>query len=1082
MVNGINMNNEDTELTPQQQAEIDALKAMPDDEIDLTEIPEVTDWSGAVRGLFHMHPDERKKAIQEMRSRSPKPAYAVERQVYVPMDTSERGLETLIYNTMTELPDVSDADAVRERPVSYGANWMPGEQTEYDRDHCVDLIQLFAFLKTTQPEVADAMSPNTNNPTRRQFLDRLNHEVGRRGVIDVLRNGVRHLQHNIHLFYPTPTPGNETAAFLNRQNRFSVTRQLHYSSRNKRLSLDLVLFVNGLPIITMELKNNLTGQTYKHAIEQYKNTRNPTREPLFRPGRCAAHFALDESQVHFCAELAGKRSVFLPFNKGKDGGAGNPVNHDGLRTAYLWEDVLTPDSLTDIIENYAYFVDEVSGGRRSRRNKRAIWPRYHQMDAVRSLIAHARENGVGQKYLIQHSAGSGKSNSIAWLSRLLTGLESDGKSMFDSVVVITDRRILDKQLDDTIKQFVQEPASVEHAESSEHLRGLLRSRKRIITTTVQKFPFVRDVIGESHKSRNYAIVIDEAHSGQGGSAATEMGRVLGDYSFDGELEDYEDAVNAAMESRRLLSNASYFAFTATPKNKTLELFGEARPQPDGAVKHEPFHIYTMKQAIEEGFILDVLANYTPYKSYYELSKSIEDDPQFDSRRAQRKLRRYVEEHPETISQKAAIMVDHFENAVWRPKKLGSEGRAMVVAEGVNRAIEYYHAIKGHIRENSLPYDALVAFSGEREYDGAQVSESGLNGFSEGETAEKFREGDYRILVCADKFQTGYDEPLLTAMYVDKPLSGVKAVQTLSRLNRVAAGKRETYILDFANDSDGIKASFDDYYRATVLSDEMDPNKLHDIEHRLDASGVYSHEQVENVSRAFYLYANEMGSSGRGRNDFDPYLDDCVERYTDMDEDGQVEFKGGAKAFTRTYSFLSQITDIRRKEWEELATFLTFLIPKLPSPQEDDLSTGIEQAVDLTTYAIEKLQSVKIVLEDEDTEIDPAPDGMGGRGAEAMLDPLTAIIEEFNRQYRLPGMDNEVADRIIRAVPSLIEKNKAYMNAKQNADPENVRIELQGAIDEALLNMANCSAEFFAHYHDDADFREWFRRAISRVVS
>ena len=977
-------------------------------------------------------------------------------------DTTEHGLETLIFDALAN------------------TGWILGDPTEYDRGHCVDLVQFSAFLNATQPEVAASLSLDSDTPTRKRFLDRLSREVGRRGVIDALRNGIRHLGSSISLFYPVPTPGNETAAALHRQNLFSVTRQLRYSSRNRNLSLDLALFVNGLPIISMELKNNLTGQTYKHAIEQYQTDRSPTNESLFRPGRCAAHFALDEVQVHFCAELAGKDSVFLPFNKGKDGGAGNPINPDGLRTAYLWEDMLRPDSLADIIENYAYYVDELTGGRRTGR-KRAIWPRYHQLDAVRSLVADVSGRGVGHKYLIQHSAGSGKSNSIAWLSRLLTGLESEGVSLFDSVVVITDRRLLDRQLDDTIKQFVQEPSSVEHAESSAHLRELLRSGKRIITTTVQKFPFVGDVIAQSHRDKHFAIVIDEAHSGQGGSTATEMGRVLGNYSFDGETADYEDVINAAMESRQLLPNASYFAFTATPKNKTLELFGEPCPQPGGAVKHEPFHIYTMKQAIEEGFILDVLVNYTPHRIYYELSKAIEDNPEFDSRRAQSKLRRYVEEHPDTVAQKAAIMVDHFESAVRRPKKLGGEARAMVVAEGVNRAIEYYNAIRERIRENDLPFDVLVAFSGEREYNGDQVSETGLNGFSENETASKFRGGDYRILVCADKFQTGYDEPLLMAMYVDKPLSGVKAVQTLSRLNRVAPGKHEPYILDFANNSDIIKASFDDYYRATVLSDETDPNKLHDIEDRLDASGVYTRERVEKVNRAFYLYANEVGTSGRRGRDFDPHLDDCVERYSELDEDGQVEFKGGAKAFTRTYSFLSQIMDIRRQEWEELATFLTFLIPKLPSPQEDDLSVGIEQAVDLATYAIEKQEAVRIILEDEDTEIDPVPDGMGGRRPETVLDPLSAIIEDFNRQYRLPGMDEDAADRIIRAVPNLVNKNEAYMNAKRNADPENVREELKNAIQDALLDVSKCSMEFFGLYYSDLEFRDWFNREIARVV-
>ena len=979
------------------------------------------------------------------------------------VDTSERGLEDIIFDSMVE------------------SGWIPGDRADYARGQCVDLVQFSAFINATQPEVAAALSLGSDTPARKRFLERLGREVAKRGVIDTLRNGVRHLQHRVRLFYPVPTPGNEVTEFLHQQNRFSVTRQLHYSNRNRQLSLDLALFVNGLPIITMELKNNLTGQTYKHAIEQYKNDRSPTGEPLFRPGRCAAHFALDDSQAHFCTELAGKDSFFLPFNKGRDSGAGNPVNPDGLRTTYLWEKILRPDRLTDVIENFAYYVDEIAAGRKTGK-KRAIWPRYHQLDVVRRLVADVSDRGVGHRYLVQHSTGSGKSNSIAWLARLLTAIEIDGKALFSSVVIITDRRILDRQIDDTIKQFVQEPSSVEHADDAEHLRRLLMSGKRIITTTVQKFPFVGDVIRQSHKDMNFAIVIDEAHSGQGGNTASEMGRVLGNYTPEDGLEDYEDAVNASIESRQLLPNASYFAFTATPKNKTLELFGESRPQTDGTVKHEPFHIYSMKQAIEEGFILDVLTNYTPYRSYYELSKAVEDNPEFDSRRAQNKLRRYVEAHPETVAQKTAIMVDHFESAVRRPKKLGGEARAMVVAESVNLAIEYYFAIREHIRQDELPFDVLVAFSGDRDYNGDRVTEASLNGFSERKTASEFRGGDYRILVCADKFQTGYDEPLLTAMYVDKPLSGVKAVQTLSRLNRKPRGKEDTYILDFANDSDTIKASFDDYYRATILSDETDPNKLHDLEDTLNAGGVYTQEIVENVNHAFYRHINEMGERGtRGRNDFDPSLDDCVDRYTDLSEDDQVEFKGGAKAFIRTYAFLSQIMDIRRRGWEELATFLRFLIPKLPAPEEDDLSVGIEQAVDLASYVVEKQEVMKIILEDEDTEIDPVPDGMGRLRQEAVLDPLSEIISDFNRQYRLPGMDEDFSDRIIRSVPNLVNKNEAYRNAKQNADPENVQIELMKAIRDALLEVSNCSAEFFALYHSNEEFQDKFNRAIARVV-
>ncbi len=1059
------MNND--KLTPEEKARWETLAAMPDDRIDTSDIPEIVNWSARQkRGIFHLPPDERREAMSELRRTHPAVA-----------DTSERGLENYIVAVMTGIyGSPPPEDWIREHPAAYGADWLAGEPDDYDSERCVDLAQLTAFIKATQPQVAAALSLDSDTPTRRQFLERLSSETSRRGIIEVLRGGVNHLQHNITLFYPSPSANNETAAYMHKQNRFSVTRQLRYGSGNRKLALDIALFVNGLPIATMELKNNLTGQTYKHAIEQYRNDRS-RREPLFRPGRCAAHFALDESQVHFCAELNGKQSVFLPFNKGKDGGAGNPVNPDGLRTAYFWQEILNPESLTDIIENYAYFFDE-NGGRGRKRAKKAIWPRYHQLDVVRKLLADAREKGVGQKYLIQHSAGSGKSNSIAWLARRLMSLETDGKRLFDSIIVITDRRILDRQIDNTIKQFVQVRSNVEHADSSAHLSRLLNEGKRIITTTVQKFPFVQDEIGGRHRDRRFAIIIDEAHSGQGGNTAIEMGRVLGNAEFADKIEDYEDAINAAMESRQLLSNASYFAFTATPKNKTLELFGEPEAQPDGTAKRRPFHIYTMKQAIEEGFILDVLTNYTPYKSYYELNKAVEDDPEFDSRRAQRKLRRYVEEHPHTIEQKAAIMLDHFENAVWRPKKIDGQARAMVVAESVNRALEYYHVIRERIRQLGYQYGVVVAFSGEREFKGATVSEPSLNGFSERETAAKFREGDCRILVCADKFQTGYDEPLLHTMYVDKTLSSVKAVQTLSRLNRVMPGKRETFVLDFANDTDVIRESFADYYRATVLSGETDPNKLHDIKRSLDESEVYTQERVSDVSGAFYMHGSQQPSGRRG--DFDPMLDDCVERYIAMSEDEQVEFKGGAKAFTRTYAFLSQIMEIRSKEWEELATFLTFLIPKLPSPIEDDLSAGVEQAVDLDSYYIEKREAMQIILEDADAEIDPVPVGTGGGIAEPDTDPLSVIIAEFNRVYRPPGMDAEIAANIIRAIPSRVRDDRSFQNARKSADMENAKVEHSRAVGDVVSEMLECSAEMYKLYHENAELREWINSSLFRL--
>ena len=579
------MNKPENQLTEEQLARLEALAAMPDSEIDTSDIPEDTDWSAAERGKFLVQGEVQ---FQSTGSNSP-------------TDTTERGLESLICNSL-----VMDG-------------WLPGENNDYDRGACLDLAHLSAFLASTQPETASALSLDQDTPTRRQFLARVKSQIDGRGIIDVLRNGVQHQQHSVTLFYGSPTPGNTQAAERHRLNRFSVTRQLRYSTDNRQLALDLALFINGLPIATMELKNSLTKQTAADAVEQYRNTRNP-REHLFRAGRCAVHFAVDDQEVRFCTELAGKQSSFLPFNKGYNGGAGNPVNPDGIKTSYLWQETLNPVSLTDIIENYAQKV-----------GNRQIWPRYHQLDLVRRLLADVKAARAGQKYLVQHSAGSGKSNSIAWLARQLIESTTQGKPTFDSIIVITDRRVLDSQINTTIRQFTQVNSTVGHADSSGDLRRFIEEGKKIIISTVQKFPFILDDIGNLHADSAFAIIIDEAHSSQGGRTTRAMNRALGATSSEDKDEDtFEDQVNQLIESRKMLANASYFAFTATPKNKTLELFGEPDPQPDGTVKHLAFHSYTMKQAIQECFIMDVLSQYTPIRSYFNVVKKIEDDPEFDS--------------------------------------------------------------------------------------------------------------------------------------------------------------------------------------------------------------------------------------------------------------------------------------------------------------------------------------------------------------------------------------------------------------------------------------------------------------------
>ncbi len=985
-------------------------------------------------------------------------------------DTSELGLERLIVADMTGVAP-APGGGVAETPATYGDwHWIEGNPHDYDRDHAVDLVHLTAFLQKTQPEVAAALDLHQDSPTRRSFLARLQGEITKRGTIDVLRNGLKHQQHDIDLFYGTPTPGNVAAEERFALNRFTVTRQVRYSKDETQLALDLVTFINGLPVFTFELKNNLTKQTVADAVQQYQRDRSP-RELLFQLGRCVAHFAVDDQEVRFCTRLTGKDSWFLPFNRGWNDGAGNPPNPNGIKTDYLWKQVLTPAGLTNILERYTQVVEE-RDDKTGKKRRVQIFPRFHQLDVVRALLADAEERGAGQRYLVQHSAGSGKSNSIAWLAHQLVGLERGGKPVFDSVVVVTDRRILDKQIRDTIRQFAQVGATLGHAEGSGDLRQFLEDGKKIIITTVQKFPFVLNDIGTAHVGRNFAIIIDEAHSSQGGKSTGAMSTALsGGASDDDEDETMEDAINRLMESRQMLPNASYFAFTATPKNKTLEIFGE-RFDEGGEPRYRPFHSYTMKQAIQEGFILDVLKHYTPVNSYYRLVKTVEADPEFDTKRAHRKLRRYVESNDYAIRLKAEIMVDHFHEQVSGLNKIGGEARAMVVTSGVERAIQYFHQIRDYLDERKSPYRAIVAFSGEHEYHGSTVTEASLNGFPSNAIPDRIQEHPYRFLVVADKFQTGYDEPLLHTMYVDKPLSGIKAVQTLSRLNRSHPKKHDAFILDFLNDSDSIEFAFSDYYRTTILSGETDPNKLHDLAAALDEAEVYSVDHVESLVEQYL--------AGADVDQLHPILDACVARYkADLDEDGQVAFKGNAKAFARTYSFLSSILPYTNAEWEKLSIFLDFLIPKLPAPQEDDLSKGILETIDMDSYRVEKQAAIAIQLEDSDSEIGPVPTSGGGGTPEPELDLLSNIVAGFNQEFG--DIDWEDADRvrklITEEIPDRVAADTAYQNAKANSDKQNARIEHDKALGRVILSLMKDDTELFKQYSDNDQFKRWLGEMV-----
>jgi type I restriction enzyme R subunit len=1000
-------------------------------------------------------------------------------------DTTEKGLETLIMRHLTGVDGLAGSPNVLSgvSPPFGGIGYHASSAQDFDRAHALDAHQLFVFLQATQPDALKKLGiANLDDPkdlNRIRFLSRVSSEIGKRGIVDVLRKGIEHHPAGTFtLYFPTPSLGNEKAAKQHAMNRFSVSRQLAYSIDETRRALDIVLFVNGLPLITFELKNTLTKQNVEDAIEQYKRDRDP-REKLFEMGRCIVHLAVDDREVRMCTELVGKASWFLPFNKGHDDGAGNPPNPNGLKTDYLWREILALPSLCDILENYAQIVEEVDR-KTGRKKRKQIFPRYHQLDVVRSALTDVRAKGVGERYLIQHSAGSGKSNSIAWLSHQLIAALHDGKEAFDSVIVITDRRILDDQIQTTIKGFMQVRQTVGHAEHAGDLRRFIEEGKKIIITTVQKFPFILDEVS-AVSDRRFAIVIDEAHSSQGGKTSSAMGRVLGaagqvpEEAGEEDRSDPEDIVNQALETRmaarKMVKSASYFAFTATPKNKTLEMFGYALPpDAEGKIKHRPFHPYTMKQAIQEKFILDVLEHYLPVDSYYKLVKKTEEDPEFDIKKAKKKLRHYVESHDHAIRLKAEIMVDHFHDSVIAPAKIGGKARAMVVTSGIERAIQYFFAIRAYLNERKSPYQAIVAFSGEHEFQSAKVSEASINGFPSKDIAERIQEDPYRILICADKFQTGYDEPLLHTMYVDKPLSGIKAVQTLSRLNRAHPQKRDCFILDFQNNSADVNLSFQDYYRTTMLSEETDPNKINDLKGDLDRAQVYSQEQVDLFVSLFLSDAD--------RQMLDPILDSCAQQYIDaLDEDQQIDFKSKAKVFCRTYDFLAAVLPTVNAGWEKLSILLNLLLPKLPAPKEEDLAKGILDAIDMDSYRVEKKGVLKIALADMEAEIAPAPTEAGGGKPEPELDRLSSIIQSINDQFGTLFSDG---DRVVRKLKEeilpAVEADITFRNAKKNT-PHNARMAHDQALTKAMQSMMTEDMQIYKAFVENESFRDWVKSNV-----
>ncbi len=970
-------------------------------------------------------------------------------------NTKESGLEALIAKWLVEQN-----------------GYEQGTNNDYNREYAVDETRLLRFLKETQPKEMEKLDVFKSEIKKKQFLSRLQNEIAKRGVVDVLRNGIKVYPADLIMFYLTPTENNVNARIMHEKNIFSVTRQLQYSTDAARLALDVCLFINGLPIITFELKNQLTKQNVDDAVEQYKTDRDP-RELLFQFKRCMVHFAVDDARVKFCTKLAGKDSWFLPFDKGSKDGAGNPPNPDGIMTDYLWKDILTKAKLSRIIENYAQVV-ESTDRKTGKKKVTQMFPRYHQLDVVEKLLEDVRQNGIGKRYLIQHSAGSGKSNSIAWLAHQLIGLEKDGHPMVDSVIVVTDRKILDKQIRDTIKQFVQVRNTVAWAEHSGELRDAIKAGKRIIITTIEKFPFIVPDLGAEHKDRRFALLIDEAHSGQSGRNSAQMNLALSGLASEEET-DNEDKINTMMEGRKLLQNASYFAFTATPKNKTLETFGTAYLD-GGEIKHRPFHVYTMKQAIQEGFILDVLKYYTPIDSFYKLMKKIDDDPSFDKKKAQKKLRAFVESSRYTISQKAEMMVEHFHEQVIAKGKIGGQARAMVVTASIARCVEYYCAINQSLASRNSPYKAIVAFSGEYKYEEQEPAQTSaaINGFPDSEIPNFFKTDPYRLLVVADMFQTGFDEPLLHTMYVDKMLDNIKAVQTLSRLNRACPKKYDTFVLDFANKTETIEEAFSRYYRATILSGETDPNKLYDLIAIMEGYQVFSQDYVDTLVNRYL--------DGEERDGLDPILDVCTAVYNELGTDDQIKFKSAAKSFCRTYGFLGAILPYGNADWEKLSIFLNLLIPKLPSPVDDDFSQGILDAIDLDSYRLEAREAMAITLNDDDAEVPPIPVSSGGHSPDPDMDLLSSILTSFNDMFgNIEWKDADNVRRQIREIPAMVSKDEKYQNAIRNSDKQNARMESERALNQVILSIMADNMELFKQFQDNPSFKKWLSDTVFNLT-
>ena len=1005
--------------------------------------------------------------------------------------TNEQALETAIERALIGSSFEDDvgsvSDVVAPSYVNSHQGYQSGHPDSFDKQFALDTLLFWRFLEKTQTTELVKLQKNNPKDWQRKVLERYDRVIKSKGVLHLLKKGLSVDNAHLNLMYPAPLASSSEQVHLNFiENIFSCTRQVRYSSANPLQEIDMVLFINGIPLITLELKNAWTGQTARyHGQKQYREDRDPL-QPLLQFGRCVVHMAVDTDEVYMTTKLAGNKTFFLPFNKGHLHGQGNPPNPSGHKTAYLWNEVFRKESIANILQHFV----RMDGSSKDPINKRTLFfPRYHQMDVVRKLVNHASNNGVGHTYLIQHSAGSGKSNSITWAAYQLIETYpaneaiAQGKNLdeplFDSVIVVTDRRLLDKQLRDNIRDFSEVKNIIAAAHKSSELKQALETGKKIIITTIQKFPFIIDGIADLSDKR-FAVIIDEAHSSQSGSAHDNMNRVMGKAEIE-ELEDAQDKILQAMQSRKMRGNASYLAFTATPKNSTLEKFGEK--QLDGSFK--PFHLYSMKQAIEEGFILDVLANYTTYRSFYEIEKSIAENPLFDTAKAQKRLRSYVERSQQTIATKAEIMLDHFVTSVVNTKKLKGQGKGIIVTQNIEMAIRYFQAISRKLDEYGNPFRVLVAFSGSKEVDGIEYTEAGMNGFAESDTRDKFDTSEYRLLVVANKYLTGFDQPKLCAMYVDKKLAGVLCVQALSRLNRSAPklGKKteDLFVLDFFNAVEDIKAAFDPFYTATSLSEATDINVLHELKDTLSDVGVYEWSEVEQFVT---LYFNDADAEA-----LSPLIDTSVSRFDkelELEIEEQIDFKIKAKQFVKIYGQMASIMPYEILAWEKLFWFLKFLIPKLKidDPESNQIDALLD-SVDLSSYGLQRVKlNHAIGLDQNETELDPQnPNPRGYRGGEKETDPLDEIIKTFNERW-FQGWSATPEEQRVKFI-NIAEgiRNHPDFEAKyqNNPDPHNRELAFEKMLKEIMLQRRREELELYKLFANDMSFKASWTQSMQRMV-